>query len=496
MDPNPTNFPILSYVMAKLPHITRTFSTSAPEFDIENPPEPEPKPPEPYFELSEKMPHLKNPELISAMRRAVKDVAQTRSILQTLGTRPDHETVDTARFKLAEYDQSKPVSEELVTEYKNYKAVIALDEMHEAYERMVSAAEKRLERFYEAALAGVDLAEAEKEVNQVKDQEEVNEEVVGILKAAELGKGIPRVDLSGRRLRILPEQFGRMKSLIVLNLSHNQLEAIPDSIAGLENLEEFNLSANLLESLPDSIGLLLKLKILDVSRNKLAALPDSISHCRSLEELDAGFNKLTYLPTIMGFELVNLKKLSVHLNRIRYLPTSIGELKSLRLLDIHFNELHGLPPSIRGLTSLEILNLSSNFNDLTELPDTISELINLKELDLSNNQIHALPDNFGRLVNLTKLKLDENPLEIPPKEVVAAGVDAVRTYMIKRWDAILMEEEEKRKKEAEEQEEDDTLLARGTSWLNSMVSVVSGTVSGYLGGFGRSDADRHLNQEF
>ncbi|KAL2253932.1 UNVERIFIED_CONTAM: Plant intracellular Ras-group-related LRR protein 9 [Sesamum indicum] len=224
MDPNPTNFPILSYVMAKLPHITRTFSTSAPEFDIENPPEPEPKPREPYFELSEKMPHLKNPELISAMRRAVKDVAQTRSILQTLGTRPDHETVDTARFKLAEYDQSKPVSEELVTEYKNYKAVIALDEMHEAYERMVSAAEKRLERFYEAALAGVDLAEAEKEVNKDKDQEEVNEEVVGILKAAELGKGIARVDLSGRRLRILPEQFGRMKSLIVLNLSHNQLE--------------------------------------------------------------------------------------------------------------------------------------------------------------------------------------------------------------------------------------------------------------------------------
>ncbi|KAL0421759.1 UNVERIFIED_CONTAM: Plant intracellular Ras-group-related LRR protein 9 [Sesamum latifolium] len=487
MDPNPTNFPILSYVMAKLPHITRNFSTSAPEFDIENPPEPEPKPREPYFELSEKMPHLKNPELISAMRRAVKDVAQTRSILQTLGTRPDHETVDTARFKLAEYDQSKPVSEELVTEYKNYKAVIALDEMHEAYERMVSAAEKRLERFYEAALAGVDLAEAEKEVNQVKDQEEVNEEVVGILKAAELGKGIARVDLSGRRLRILPEQFGRMKSLIVLNLAHNQLESVvwldldiewrkhcskALESSGLENLEELNLSANLLESLPDSIGLLLKLKILDVSGNKLAALPDSISHCRSLEELDAGFNKLTYLPTIMGFELVNLKKLSVHLNRIRYLPTSMG------------------------LTSLEILNLSSNFNDLTELPDTISELINLKELDLSNNQLHALPDNFGRLVNLTELKLDENPLEIPPKEVVAAGVDAVRTYMIKRWDAILMEEEEKRKKEAEEQEEDDTLLARGTSWLNSMVSVVSGTVSGYLGGFGRSDADRHLNQEF
>ncbi|KAK6148307.1 hypothetical protein DH2020_019219 [Rehmannia glutinosa] len=497
MDPNPKNFPILSYVMAKLPTFKRTFSAAADDFDVENPPESAPKPQEPHFEITEKMPHLKNPKLISAMRRAVSDVAQTRSTLQALGTRPDHEAVDAARFRLSEIDaHSSRDSEEINEDYKIYKAVIALDEMHETYERLLSEAERRLERIYEAALAGDELNE-EEGGNEKSDsrEEEMDEAVVAILKEAESGKkAIERVDLSGRKLRIFPEALGRLKSLVVLNFSDNQLEVIPDSIAGLENLEELNLSSNLLESLPDSIGLLFKLKILDVSRNKLTALPDSISQCRLLVELDASFNKLTYLPTNIGFELVNLKRLSINLNKIRSLPTSIGEMKSLRLLDVHFNELHGLPHTIGKLTNLEILNLSSNFSDLTELPETISDLTSLKELDLSNNQIHALPDTFGRLVNLTKLNVDQNPLAIPPKEVVAEGVEAVKAYMVKRWAELLREEELKSMHEVQEQTQAG-LLTRSTSWLSSVVSNVTGTVSGYLGGGAKSDADPYLNQQ-
>lgn len=226
MDPNPKNFPILSYVMAKLPTFKRTFSAAAADFDVENPPELEPRPEEPHFEITERMPYLKNRKLISAMRRAVSDVAQTRSALQTLGTRPDHETVDTARLRLSEIDaHSSKTSEEIIENYKIYKAVIALDEMHEAYERMLSEAERRLEKIYEAAVAGVELIE-EEGGNAERDlgEEEINEEVVGILKDAESGKVIERVDLSGRRLRILPESFGRLNLLVVLNLSNNQLE--------------------------------------------------------------------------------------------------------------------------------------------------------------------------------------------------------------------------------------------------------------------------------
>ncbi|XP_011071945.1 plant intracellular Ras-group-related LRR protein 1-like [Sesamum indicum] len=496
MDPNPKNFPILSYVMAKLPAVKRSFSGVPADFDVENPADPEPKPQEPHFELTERMPHLKNPKLISAMRRAVNDVAQTRSALVTLGTRPDHEAVDAARFRLSELKaQSFGDVEQQNEDYKIYEAVITLDEMHEAYERMLSEAERRLERIYEAAVAGDELIEEDggNEGRVLEEEEEMDEKVVEILKEAESGKALERVDLSNRKLRDFPEAFGKLKSLVVLNLSNNLLEAIPDSVAGLENLEELNISANLLESLPDSIGLLFKLKILDVSGNKLTALPDSISHCRLLVELNASFNKLTYLPTNIGFELVNLERLIIYLNKIRSLPTSIGEMKSLRLLDVHFNELHGLPHSIGKLTNLETLNLSSNFSDLTELPDTIADLTSLKELDLSNNQIHALPDTFGRLVNLTTLNVDQNPLAIPPKEVVAEGVEAIKDYMAKRW-AEILEEERKSVHEVQEQTQA-SLLTRSTSWLSTFVSNVTGTVSGYLGGMGKSNADPYLDQQ-
>ncbi|KAG6384768.1 hypothetical protein SASPL_153586 [Salvia splendens] len=492
MDPNPNKFPILSYVMTKLPTFNRTPSTAGAstgeDFDIENQPVPNFSPDEPQFEASASMPYLKNRKLIAAMGEAVTGVAHTRSALRILGTRPDHEAVDRARLRLAEIEADTSLTpEKRAEDYEIYKAVIDLEEMHEKYEKMLSDAERRLERIYEAAVAGEELNEEESGEGKGLEKGELDEEVVGILKDAESGKVIESVELSGRKLRILPEAFGRLNSLVSIDLSNNQLEALPDSIAGLENLDTLNLSENLLASLPDSIGLLFKLRILNVSRNKLHALPDSISHCRSLEELDASFNKLTYLPTNIGFELVNLRRLSVNLNKIRSLPTSIGEMKSLQHLDLHFNELGGLPPTIRKLTNLEILNLSSNFSDLTELPETISDLINLKELDLSNNQIHALPDNFGRLMNLAKLNVEHNPLTIPPKEIVAGGVVAIKAYMAKHWADILLEEQHKNMTQVQEQPQA-SLFTRSTAWL-------SGAVSGYFGSTGKSNEDPYLNQQ-
>ncbi|XP_047944664.1 plant intracellular Ras-group-related LRR protein 3-like [Salvia hispanica] len=499
-DPNPTpasNFPSLSQVMDALPAvITRSFTIS-PDDDNDIYPDSE----SPHFESFERMPHISNPELAAAMRDSVNDVAESRSVLEALGPRPDHETVDVARARVEEIDAAGDTSEEAMQDYKVCKAVIELDEMHEAYETMLEEAEKRLESIYEEAAADMD-AEAEmyeegeddyedyEEAGEVmKIGELMNEEVAAILKAAESGKkAIEKVDLSGRKLKILPEEFGGLNLLVVLNLSYNKLEWIPDSIAGLEHLEELILVANLLESLPDSMGLLENLKILNVSSNKLSALPDSICHCRSLEELDASFNKLTYLPTNIGHELVNLKRLRVQLNKIRSLPTSIVEMKSLRLLDVHFNELHAIPQTIGKLANLETLNLSSNFSDLTDLPETISDIISLKELDLSNNQIHALPNTFGRLVNLTKLKLDGNPLEIPPTSVASAGLDAVMAYMTKRWVDMLMDvDDEKSMLFVKEETEEEGLLSRGASWLRTVVTL--------FGGFD-SDADSHLDHQY
>ncbi|XP_058073395.1 plant intracellular Ras-group-related LRR protein 9-like [Magnolia sinica] len=533
MDPNPKNFPIVSYVMSRinshLPFIkTRSTVDSSPSssetIDIEQPALASPstqRRQEAEGELVKQMPHLSHPRVLASMTNAISDVAQTRSVLQTLGPRPDHESVDNARARIADIEAklSKQLEEivlakrpdgvdrfewraqqaererecrrEAEKEKYLYKAVVQLDDMHEAYEKLLRDAEERLLKIYDSAAKAADRKEEDSE--NVAEKEETNEEVVGILQEA-MGRGLERVELAGRQLRFLPEAFGRLRGLLVLNLSNNQLEVIPDSIAGLENLEELHLSSNLLTSLPDSIGLLFNLKILDVSGNKLKALPDSISHCRSLVELDASFNELTYLPTNIGYELVKLQKLSVHLNKIRSLPTSICEMKSLLHLDAHFNELRGLPHAIGRLTNLEILNLSSNFSDLRELPDTIGDLINLRELDLSNNQIHALPDTFGRLDKLAKLNLDQNPWVIPPVEIINKGVEAVKEYMAKRWVDILMEEEHKSMLEENNQAETGW-LNRSTSWLNGWVAGVSESVSGFLGTKGHSQGDPYLDQQ-
>nr|GLL18590.1 plant intracellular Ras-group-related LRR protein 9-like [Ipomoea trifida] len=451
MDPDPSNFPILSYVMSKLPSFGSLSVTTASADDMERPTARTRQPQNPHFEITDRMPHLTDPNVVVAMRLAIVDVAQTRSLLKALGDRPDHEM---------------------------------------AYEVLLKEAERRLGRIYDVAVAGGDVAAAlegrEDHMNRgsggVKEEEVVNEEIVAILQET-LEKGVERVDLSGRQLNLLPEAFGRICSLLVLNLSNNDLKAIPDSISGLKNLLELYLSSNVLESLPNSIGLLFNLKILDMSSNKLTTLPDSICHCRSLVELNVSFNKLSYLPTNMGCELVNLRRLSVPFNKLRSLPTSIGEMKSLSILDVHFNELHGLPLSIGKLTNLEILNLSSNFNGFTHLPDTIGDLINLKELDLSNNQIYELPVTFGRLDNLIEFKMDQNPVVVPPKKVVDEGVEAVKAFMVKkRLGMINMAEERRSMLEQKD---------RSASWLSDVVS----SVSGYLAGAEKPEQDDYLNQQ-
>ncbi|GJN02590.1 hypothetical protein PR202_ga19954 [Eleusine coracana subsp. coracana] len=506
MDPAPQTHPILSYVLARIPTLSKLKPTAAAsDFDIEQPPVHTPSPRTPStageFELVERMPGLRHPSVLRAMTRAVADVSAARAALEVLGPRPDHELVDSSRAIIAAAEAGD--SEVPEGDLQGCRAVVRLEETHDAYEALLQDAEGRLEKVYRSAMEGTDLDdEAEgkgKEDGLAAGGAEggdaaVQEEVVAVLKQAEEGKTVESVRLVDRQLRQLPEAFGRIQGVRVLDVSRNQLEVIPDAIGGLDQLEELRLSTNALVSLPDSIGLLSNLKILNVANNRLRALPDSISKCRSLVELDASYNNLTYLPTNIGYELVNLQKLRVHMNKLRSLPSSVCEMTSLYLLDAHFNELCGLPSAFGKLSSLEILDLSSNFSDLKELPASFGDLLNLRELYLSNNQIHALPDSFGRLDKLERLNLEQNPLGMPPSDIVNKGVDAVKEYMSKRWLDILLEEEQKRIA-AETPQASSTpkaWLDRSVSW----VSGVSGSLVGYLSGNEKSEKDAYLNQQF
>ncbi|KAK1294000.1 hypothetical protein QJS10_CPA16g00433 [Acorus calamus] len=501
MDPNPKRFPIVSYVLSHLKSNGRDSSPVDPDIEQLLPPSDHDR------TALEMMPRLTQPEVLASMSDAVSEIARLRSLLQVLGDRPDHEAVDAARAKIVESEAElsrrleeivlsqrpeaeREVREEAEREMGMYRAVVQLEGMHAEYEELLRQAEERLVKIYRSVEgAGAGAGEG------VEEKVEVNEEVVEILRDGSAADCLERVELSGRQLRFLPEAFGRLRGLVVMNLSNNQLTVLPDSIAGLEHLQELNIASNLLVYLPDSIGLLLNLKILNASGNKLKALPNSISHCKPLVELDVSYNELTFLPTNIGFELVHLQKLSIHLNKLRSLPTSVCEMVSLRYLDAHFNELRGLPHAIGRLTNLEVVDLSSNFSDLTELPLSFGELTNLRDLDLSNNQINALPDTFGRLDNLVQLNLDQNPLIIPPMETLQQGVEAVKEYMSKRWLDILLEEERMSMLESNEEQTTQTgWLAHNASWLSNWLSGVSESVAGYLSA-GKSYGDPFLDEQ-
>jgi tetratricopeptide (TPR) repeat protein len=119
-----------------------------------------------------------------------------------------------------------------------------------------------------------------------------------------------------------------------LNLSDKKLRLLPPSIRGLTELQSLDLSANRLRSLPPEIGQLTNLQTLDLSTNDLASIPAEIGHLAALKFL-------------------NLSK-----NQLNALPPEIGQLAALQSLDLRGNPLKALPPELQQLKTLRHLSLS------------------------------------------------------------------------------------------------------------------------------------------
>lgn len=239
---------------------------------------------------------------------------------------------------------------------------------------------------------------------------------------------LTKLDLRANRISELPETIGDLLSLIFLDLNGNQISKLPSTFGRLVCLEELDLSSNRLSVLPESIGSLVSLKRLIIETNDIEELPHTIGHCSSLRELRADYNRLKALPEAVG-KINTLEVLSVRYNNIRTLPTTMSSLVNLMELNVSFNELESVPESLCFATTLVKLNIGSNFANLTHLPRSIGNLEMLEELDISNNQIRALPDSFRMLTKLRVLRLEQNPLEVPPRNIAEKGAQAVVQYM-------------------------------------------------------------------
>lgn len=190
--PEPRKFPLLAYAFSQIDPNSYPFL-----------------PPEISRDLMIRLPHLTNPKVASSVTQSIPEsVAQTQTLLGALGPRPDPSAVSAARSRLVQLGDGSP-------EAGIYSAVIRLEEMHAEYEGQLRDAEERLVEAYGLAVE-----------EEVESADVVDEEVVRILREVEgeAAVAVERVELSGRQLRFVPEAFGKLAGLALMNLSNNELE--------------------------------------------------------------------------------------------------------------------------------------------------------------------------------------------------------------------------------------------------------------------------------
>ncbi|XP_077989967.1 malignant fibrous histiocytoma-amplified sequence 1 homolog [Glandiceps talaboti] len=240
---------------------------------------------------------------------------------------------------------------------------------------------------------------------------------------------VEAVWLGGNNLKDLPEEFGELQKLALLDLASNDFKSIPDAVYKLKELVGLYMTGNQLKILGPRIRNLEKLEIIWLDNNIFAAFPQEICHENSqLEHLRLNRNTIMEIPISIS-TLQRLKALELNHNRITSLPDAICELSSLEVLRLNFNQITHLPRHLGNcMKALRVLEASNN--RLEELPQTICEMSQLRSLILSDNCVTVLPPQFAtRLAeNLVDFDIENNPLIEPPYEVCLQGINAIRSY--------------------------------------------------------------------
>ena len=229
------------------------------------------------------------------------------------------------------------------------------------------------------------------------------------LEVLSLGESIPPYELLPSELL---KEIGKLTNLKKLYISVlRMVETLPENFGNLKNLELIDIYHSGLTSLPISFGNLKSLKKLKFSMCGLEQLPETIGNLKNLRymELSALYSLKTIPKGIGG--LVSLKELIISgCSGPRNIPIEIGELKSLEKLSLAgCSNIQNIPESIGGLTSLRELDLS-RCNSLNKLPKSIEFLENLENLNLSDCSFGEIDFDLNSLKNLKSLKLIRTPI--------------------------------------------------------------------------------------
>lgn len=239
-------------------------------------------------------------------------------------------------------------------------------------------------------------------------------------------KNLVQLDLHDNKIYSV-SALAELKYISLLDLKENEVKNV-NALENLTNLVELNLTNNDIESLTP-LKKLTKLTRLSANLNRIRKV-DALSGLNKLRSLSLRDNKIIDINPLG--ELIDLEKLNLWDNNIKDIAV-LEKLTKLTYLNLSENYIKAVN-SLAGLHQLRILGLMKN-----EIKD-ISILKNLKKLekiDVRSNRIkritQSLAENLSEVIysdswDYHGINLYENPLELPPVEIVKQKKQAVLNF--------------------------------------------------------------------
>ena len=166
------------------------------------------------------------------------------------------------------------------------------------------------------------------------------------------------IDIQENNLITFPDVLNN-PSLKSICLAKNKITMIPEDIGKLKALVHLDLSANTISVVPPQMGKLKALTALILTENQISHLPDEFKNLSNLQILILGDNKYSTVEPVI-FKISSLKKLVLSKNDLAILPEKIGKLIQLSDLDVAENKISQLPESMLQLKQLSVLKVKGN----------------------------------------------------------------------------------------------------------------------------------------
>jgi len=149
----------------------------------------------------------------------------------------------------------------------------------------------------------------------------------------------------------IPENIGKLESLVNLRIANCSISYLPDTIGNLNNLSYLEIIHCNIIFLPDTIGNLKNLSTLLLDYNSLIGEYGGIISQSSINDSNTNVNyiKRPIDNLAVLWKLTNLKTLSLSYNCIQALSNDITSLHKLQTLNINHNRLTKLPDCIINL---------------------------------------------------------------------------------------------------------------------------------------------------